>query len=72
MPLDTTTRDASTLKEIVHSDGPEAVEGWNEALLSMRPSEQKVSRTVRVRADTTVAPDGVRCPTESGLSARVR
>ena len=49
--------------------GSAAVAGLNEALLA-RAAGQKLLRTARLRADTTVVPANVSCPTDSGLLAR--
>jgi IS5 family transposase len=43
--------------------------GCNEALLA-RTAEAKLLRTSRLRADTTVVPASVACPTDSGLLAK--
>ncbi len=53
IPLDASVPDPSTLKKIVTRCGPGVVEELNEALLG-RAAEEKVLRTDRVRADTTV------------------
>jgi IS5 family transposase len=49
--------------------GEQAVAGLNEALWA-KASAAKLLRTARVRADTTVIPANVACPTDSGLLAR--
>ncbi len=53
IPLDGSVPDPSTLKKIVTRCGPAAVEGLNQALLA-KAAENKVLKTDRVRADTTV------------------
>jgi IS5 family transposase len=53
IPLDVSVPHHSTLKKIAKRCGPEAVEKLNEALLS-KAADNKVLRTDRVRADTTV------------------
>ena len=49
--------------------GETAVAGLNEALLA-RAAEQKLLRTGRVRADTTVIAANVAYPTDAGLLAK--
>src|ERR1700761_9757835 len=49
--------------------GEEPVAGLNEALLA-KAAGQKLLRTARVRADTTVIPANVAYPTDSGLLAK--
>jgi transposase, IS5 family len=49
--------------------GEDAVAGLNEALLA-KAAGQKLLRTARVRADTTVIAANVAYPTDSGLLAR--
>ena len=48
--------------------GPAAVDGLNEALLA-KAMQDKLLRTTRVRADTTVVAD-MAYPTDSGLLAK--
>lgn len=69
IPLDVSVPDPSTLKKIAKRCGPAAIEGVNRALLDKAASE-KVLRTERVRADTTVVPADVGYPTDSRLLAR--
>lgn len=69
IPLDGRVPDHSTLKKIVKRCGPEAVEELNDALLA-KAADNKVLKTDRVRADTTVVPANVGYPTDSGLLAR--
>jgi IS5 family transposase len=69
VPLGGTVPHHSTLKKITKRCGPAAVEGLNEALLK-KAADNKVLKTDRVRADTTVVPANVRYPTGSGLMAR--
>ena len=49
--------------------GTAAVDGCNEALLA-KAAQAKLLRTTRLRADTTVVPADVACPTDSGLLAK--
>ena len=69
IPLDGSVPHHSTLKKIAKRCGPEAIEGVNRALLE-RALADKVLRTDRIRADTTVVPGDVGYPTDSGLLAR--
>jgi IS5 family transposase len=69
IPLDGSVPDHSTLKKIAKRCGPGAVDALNEALLGQAASN-KVLRTDRVRADTTVVAANVGYPTDSGLLAR--
>lgn len=69
IPLDGSVPDHSTLKKIATRCGPGAVEELNDALLA-KAADNKVLRTDRVRADTTVVPADVGYPTDSGLLAR--
>ena len=69
VPLGGSVPDHSTLKKIAKRCGPEAIEGLNEALLE-KAANNKVLKTDRVRADTTVVPGDVGYPTDSGLLAR--
>src|SRR5512146_881793 len=59
----------TTLMKLTTRCGEAAVAGLNEALLA-RAAGQKLLHTARVRADTTVIPADVACPTDSGLLAR--
>lgn len=69
IPLDVSVPDPSTLKKIVKRCGPEPVAALNEALVA-KAADNKVLRTDRVRADTTVVAGDVGYPTDSGLLAR--
>jgi IS5 family transposase len=59
----------STLKKLAKRCGPGAIEGLNEALLQ-KAANDKVLKSDRLRADTTVVPGDVAYPTDSGLMAR--
>jgi IS5 family transposase len=61
--------DHSTLKKIAKRCGPAAVAELNQALLE-KAADNKVLKTNRIRADTTVVPADVGYPTGSGLLAR--
>jgi transposase, IS5 family len=69
IPLGGSVPDHSTLKKTARRCGPEAVEGLNQALLK-KAANNKVLKTNRLRADTTVVPGDVGYPTDSGLLAR--
>ena len=69
IPLDGKVPHPTTLMKLTTRCGPEAVAGLNEALLA-RAAGQKLLRTARVRAGTTVIPANVAYPTDSGLLAR--
>jgi IS5 family transposase len=69
IPLGGSVPDHSTLKKIAKRCGPAAIEGLNEALL-VKAEANKVLKTDRVRADTTVVPGDVGYPTDSRLMAR--
>jgi len=69
IPLDGTVPHPTTLMKLTTRCGAEAVAGLNEALLA-RAAGQKLLRTARLRADTTVIPANVAYPTGSGLLAR--
>ena len=69
IPLGGSVPHHSTLKKIAKRCGPAAIEALNEALLA-KAAENKVLKTDRVRADTTVVPGDVGYPTDSGLLAR--
>jgi len=69
IPLDGRVPHPTTLMKLTTRCGAEAVAGLNEALLA-RAAGQKLLRTGRVRADTTVIPANVAYPTDSGLLAR--
>jgi transposase, IS5 family len=59
----------TTLMKLTGRCGEDAVAGLHEALLA-KAAGQKLLRTGRVRADTTVIPADVAYPTDSGLLAR--
>jgi transposase, IS5 family len=59
----------TTLMKLTTRCGEGAVAGLNEALLA-KAAGQKLLRTTRVRADTTVIPANVVYPTDSGLLAK--
>ena len=69
IPLDARVPHPTTLMKLTTRCGAAAVAGLNEALLA-RAAGQKLLRTARVRADTTVIPADVAYPTDSGLLAR--
>jgi IS5 family transposase len=69
IPLGGSVPDHSTLKKIAKRCGPEAIGRLNEALLA-KAADNRVLKTNRVRADTTVVPADVGYPTDSGLMAR--
>jgi transposase, IS5 family len=69
IPLGATAPDHSTLKKTAKRCGPTAIEGLNRALLG-KAVNNKVLKTNRLRADTTVVPGDVGYPTDSGLLAR--
>src|SRR6516165_5945539 len=69
IPLDGKVPHPTTLMKLTTRCGPEAVAGLNEALLA-KAAGQKLLRTARLRADTTVVPANVSYPTDSGLLAR--
>lgn len=69
IPLGGSVPDPSTLKKIAKRCGPTAIDGVNQALLE-KAANNKVLKTDRVRADTTVVPGDVGYPTDSGLLAR--
>ena len=69
LPLLGRVPDHSTLKKTAKRCGPAAVEALNEALLQ-KAADNKVLKTNRLRADTTVVPANVCYPTDSGLMAR--
>jgi transposase, IS5 family len=69
IPLGGSVPDHSTLKKIAKRCEPTAIEGLNEALLK-KAADNKVLKTDRTRADTTVVPGDVGYPTDSGLMAR--
>src|SRR5262245_14787379 len=59
----------TTLMKLTSRCGDAAVAGLNEALL-VKAAEQKLVRTDKVRADTTVVEAAVAYPTDSGLLAK--
>jgi len=69
VPLGGSVPDHSTLKKIAKRCGPSAVEALNQALLE-KAAANKVLKTNRLRADTTVVPADMAYPTDSGLMAR--
>jgi IS5 family transposase len=69
IPLDAKVPHPTTLMKLTTRCGSAAVDGLNEALLA-RAAGQKLLRTARLRAGTTVLPANVSCPTDSGLLAR--
>ena len=69
IPLDGTVPHPTTLMKLTARCGEGAVAGLNEALLA-KAAGQKLLRTSRLRADTTVVPANVAYPTDSGLLAR--
>jgi len=69
IPLDGAVPHPTTLMKLTTRCGDQAVAGLNEALLA-KAAGQKLLRTARLRADTTVVPANVSYPTDSGLLAR--
>jgi transposase, IS5 family len=69
IPLDARVPHPTTLMKLTTRCGEQVVAGLNEALLA-RAAGQKLLRTARVRADTTVVPANVAYPTDCGLLAR--
>ena len=69
IPLDARVPHPTTLMKLTTRCGEQAVAGLNEALLA-KAAGQKLLRTARVRADTTVVPANVAYPTDSGLLAK--
>jgi transposase, IS5 family len=69
IPLDRKVPHPTTLMKLTTRCGSGAVDGLNEALLA-KAAGQKLLRTSRLRADTTVVPANVSYPTDSGLLAR--
>jgi len=69
IPLDGKVPHPTTLMKLATRCGSAAVDGLNEALLAMAAG-QKLLRTSRLRADTTVVPANVAYPTDAGLLAR--
>ena len=69
VPLGGSVPDHSTLKKITKRCGPGAIEALNRVLLE-KAANNKVLKTDRLRADTTVVPSDLGYPTDSGLLAR--
>jgi IS5 family transposase len=69
IPLDGRVPHPTTLMKLTTRCGEAAVAGLNEALWA-RAAGQKLLRTGRVRADTTVIPANVAYPTDAKLLAR--
>ena len=69
IPLDGKVPHPTTLMKLTSRCGEQAVAGLNEALWA-KAAGQKLLRTARVRADTTVIPANVAYPTDSGLLAK--
>ena len=68
-PLDGKVPHPTTLMKLTSRCGQDAVAGLNEALWA-KAAGNKLLRTARVRADTTVIPANVAYPTDSGLAAK--
>src|ERR1700735_4018409 len=69
IPLDGSVPHPTTLMKLTRRCGEAAVAGLNEALWA-KAAGQKLLRTARVRADTTVICANVAYPTDSGLLAK--
>src|SRR6478609_5550131 len=69
IPLGTRVPHPTTLMKLTTRCGEGAVAGLNEALL-IKAATQKLVRTDKVRADTTVVEAAVAYPTDSGLLAK--
>lgn len=69
IPFGTRVPHPTTLMKITSRCGDDAVGGLNEALLA-KATADKVLRTDKVRADTTVVSAAVSYPTDSGLLAK--
>jgi transposase, IS5 family len=69
IPLGTKVPHPSTLEKITTRCGPQVIRQLNEALVA-KANGQKVVKTGKVRADTTVVPANVAYPTDSGLLAK--
>src|SRR5207248_2845340 len=69
IPLDGKVPHPTTLMKLTTRCGEAAVAGLNEALWA-KAGQQKLLRTGRVRAGTTVIPANVAYPTDSGLLAK--
>src|SRR5262249_54327587 len=69
IPLDGKVPQPTTLMKLTTRCGEGAVAGLNEALWA-KAAQDKLLRTARVRADTTVISANVAYPTDSGLLAK--
>ncbi|CKU68082.1 transposase [Mycobacterium tuberculosis] len=69
IPLEGSVPHPTTLMKLTTRCGEDAVAGLNEALLAKAASE-KLLRTNKVRADTTVVEGDVGYPTDTGLLAK--
>jgi IS5 family transposase len=69
IPLDASVPHPTTLMKLTSRCGEDAVAGLNEALWA-KAAGDKLLRTTRVRADTTVICANVAYPTDSGLLAK--
>ncbi|CLQ42674.1 transposase [Mycobacterium tuberculosis] len=69
IPLEGSVPHPTTLMKLTTRCGEDAVAGLNEALLATAASE-KLLRTNKVRADTTVVEGDVGYPTDTGLLAK--
>jgi transposase, IS5 family len=69
IPLDAKVPHPATLMKLTTRCGEQAVAGLNEALWA-KAAQDKLLRTSRVRADTTVISANVAYPTDSGLLAK--
>lgn len=69
VPLDQAAPHPTTLMRITSRCGERAVAGLNDALLA-KAAENKLIKTDKVRADTTVVEADVVYPTDSGLLAK--
>jgi IS5 family transposase len=69
IPLDGKVPHPTTLMKLTSRCGEEAVAGLNEALWA-KAAQEKLLRTARVRADTTVISANVAYPTDCGLLAK--
>jgi len=69
IPLDGRVPHPTTLMKLTSRCGEDAVAGLNEALWA-KAAGQKLLRTARVRADTTVISANVAYPTDTGLLAK--
>ena len=69
IPIDGKVPHPTTLMKLTSRCGESAVAGLNEALWA-KAAGQKLLRTARVRADTTVISANVAYPTDSGLLAK--